>query len=87
MARKASAGKKSVGTKSSRRKAIKSAAPAGAAGRAAEKQRTGTRPGARELDMLIRKTAYELYARRGYVHGRAWADWLEAERIVLSKYR
>lgn len=41
----------------------------------------------RELDLLIQKTAYELYARRGYIHGRDWADWLEAERIVLSKNR
>lgn len=41
----------------------------------------------RELQLLIQKTAYELYARRGYIHGRDWADWLEAERVVLSKRR
>ena len=41
----------------------------------------------RELNLLIQKTAYELYARRGYIHGRDWGDWLEAERIVLSKRR
>lgn len=41
----------------------------------------------RELEREIQKMAYEIYARRGYIHGRDWADWLEAERIVLSKLR
>lgn len=37
-----------------------------------------------ELNSLIAKKAYELYVRRGYSHGSDWADWYEAEKIVLS---
>lgn len=34
----------------------------------------------------IAKVAYELYLRRGCVHGHDLDDWLEAERIVLSRH-
>lgn len=77
---------KKASAKPSKRKASKAPARAKAARRApAKPRRRALSP--RELDLLIEKTAYELYARRGYIHGRDWADWLEAERIVLSRNR
>ncbi len=36
-----------------------------------------------ELHRRISKVAYELYLRRGRVHGHDLDDWLTAERIVL----
>jgi hypothetical protein len=33
-----------------------------------------------DLTVLISKRAYELYSERGYRHGSALDDWLEAER-------
>lgn len=33
----------------------------------------------------IAKVAYELYLKRGCVHGHDLDDWLEAERIVLAR--
>ncbi len=36
-----------------------------------------------ELHRRISKVAYELYLRRGRVHGHDLDDWLAAERIVL----
>jgi hypothetical protein len=41
-------------------------------------------PGA-ELQGLIAKRAYECYAERGYRHGLALDDWLDAEREILSQ--
>jgi hypothetical protein len=38
-----------------------------------------------DLQALIAKRAYELYAGRGYWHGYALEDWLEAEREILTK--
>ncbi len=38
-----------------------------------------------ELEPQIRLRAYELFARRGYIHGLDEQDWLEAERDVLSR--
>jgi Protein of unknown function (DUF2934) len=38
-----------------------------------------------ELESEIRRRAYELYERGGYVDGRAEQDWFEAEREVLSR--
>jgi hypothetical protein len=37
-----------------------------------------------ELEDRIRQRAYELYALRGYVHGYALSDWLEAKAEVLG---
>lgn len=37
-----------------------------------------------DLGVLIAKRAYELYSERGYRHGSALDDWLEAEREILS---
>ena len=34
---------------------------------------------------LIAKRAHELYSERGYRHGSALDDWLEAEREILSQ--
>lgn len=34
----------------------------------------------------IAKVAYELYLKRGCVHGHDLDDWLEAERIVLTRH-
>jgi hypothetical protein len=39
-----------------------------------------------DLHALIAKRAYELYAERGYRHGHALDDWLEAEREILSRF-
>ncbi|HOJ43030.1 MAG TPA: DUF2934 domain-containing protein [Syntrophorhabdaceae bacterium] len=41
-----------------------------------------------ELDLReeIAKLAYEIYEREGRVHGRDLDHWLEAERIVISRY-
>lgn len=38
-----------------------------------------------EPQMLIAKRAYELYSERGYRHGYALEDWLDAEREILSR--
>lgn len=38
-----------------------------------------------EPHMLIAKRAYELYSERGYRHGYALDDWLDAEREILSQ--
>jgi hypothetical protein len=38
-----------------------------------------------DLNRLIAKRAYELYVERGYRHGYATEDWLDAEREVLSR--
>jgi len=38
-----------------------------------------------ELEPEIRLRAYELFARRGYVHEQDKQDWLEAEREVLTR--
>ncbi len=38
-----------------------------------------------DLHILIAKRAYELYGQRGYRHGYAIDDWLDAEREILSQ--
>jgi hypothetical protein len=38
-----------------------------------------------DLHILIAKRAHELYSERGYGHGSALDDWLEAEREILSQ--
>jgi DUF2934 family protein len=38
-----------------------------------------------DLHILTAKRAYERYSERGYRHGSALDDWLEAEREVLSQ--
>lgn len=38
-----------------------------------------------DLHILIAKRAHELYSERGYRHGSALDDWLEAEREILSQ--
>ena len=38
-----------------------------------------------DLHPLISKRAYELHGERGYRHGSALDDWLEAEREILSQ--
>jgi Protein of unknown function (DUF2934) len=38
-----------------------------------------------DLHALIAKRAYELHSERGYRHGSALDDWLEAEREILSQ--
>ena len=35
----------------------------------------------------VARVAYELFQRRGGVHGHDQADWLEAERIVRERQR
>jgi hypothetical protein len=38
-----------------------------------------------DLHIMIAKRAYELYSERGYRHGSAFDDWLDAEREILSQ--
>lgn len=38
-----------------------------------------------DLHVLIAKRAHELHSERGYRHGSALDDWLEAEREILSQ--
>ncbi len=38
-----------------------------------------------DVSILIAKRAYELYSERGYRHGYALDDWLDAEREILSR--
>ena len=38
-----------------------------------------------DLQVLIAKRAYELHGERGWRHGSALDDWLEAEREILSQ--
>lgn len=38
-----------------------------------------------DLHQRIQQRAYELYERRGYGHGLALEDWLQAEREILSQ--
>jgi hypothetical protein len=38
-----------------------------------------------DLHILIAKRAYELYNERGYRHGFALDDWLDAEREIVSQ--
>ena len=38
-----------------------------------------------DLHILIANRAHELYSERGYRHGSALDDWLEAEREILSQ--
>lgn len=42
-------------------------------------------PSPTDLQELIARRAYELYAEHGYRHGSALEDWLEAEREILSR--
>ena len=86
MARKIAAVKKAA------KRTVRAKAPAKAPKKKAAKapkKKAPARPrlSPRELEREIQKIAYELYARRGYFHGRDMAVWLEAERIVLSKLR
>jgi len=43
-----------------------------------------TAPSATEAEEVA-KIAYELFERRGSVHGRDQDDWFEAERIVRAR--
>ena len=37
-----------------------------------------------ELEDRVRKRAYQLFEKRGYAHGNALDDWLEAKAEVLG---
>lgn len=37
-----------------------------------------------ELENRVRDRAYQLYAKRGYAHGHALDDWLQAKAEVLG---
>lgn len=39
-----------------------------------------------DLNSEIAKIAYELHEKRGEKHGHDLQDWLEAEKIVLTRY-
>lgn len=41
---------------------------------------------ATDLELEIRRRAYELYERRGYTPGHENEDWLVAEQEVLSRH-
>lgn len=40
----------------------------------------------RELSEEIAKVAYDLYEKRGCVHGYDFEDWIEAEKIVMQRH-
>ncbi len=44
----------------------------------------GASPPSEDLHSRIAIQAHELYQRRGGHHGQDWADWLEAERRIMS---
>jgi hypothetical protein len=44
-------------------------------------------PPREDVQGLIQKRAYELHCERGYHHGCAMDDWLEAEREILTERR
>ena len=69
---------KTSGNGSTRRKQV-SATPAV---NPAETQKTSPPT---DLELEIRRRAYELYERRGYTPGHEDEDWLVAEREVLSR--
>jgi hypothetical protein len=48
---------------------------------------TGTIVDEKGLHDRIAEKAYELYQKRGQVHGHDLDDWLEAERLILAKIR
>ena len=39
-----------------------------------------------DVNSEIAKVAYELHEKRGLKHGHDLKDWLEAEKIVLTRY-
>jgi hypothetical protein len=53
---------------------------------AANTQQRGTASRAVSAEEISR-VAYELFERRGFVHGHNLEDWVEAERIVRSRAR
>ena len=52
---------------------------------AAQKDHPLPVPPCDDLHILIAKRAHELYSERGYRHGAALDDWLEAEREILTQ--
>ncbi len=40
-----------------------------------------------DLEQEISKVAYELFVKSGYIAGREIDNWLEAERIVMMRYK
>ncbi|MEO0093061.1 MAG: DUF2934 domain-containing protein [candidate division WOR-3 bacterium] len=53
--------------------------------KSAQKAKTEKKITADEFIARVRMKAYELYEKRGYVHGKDLDDWLEAERIVKKE--
>jgi len=73
---------------SRRTKETKPRAPAGTPAQAAIPTDTRTYQPLSPCDDLhiqIAKRAHELYSERGYRHGSALDDWLDAEREILSQ--
>jgi hypothetical protein len=73
---------------SRRTKETKQKAPAGAPAQAATPAAARTfQPlsPCEDLHILIAKRAHDLYSERGYRHGSALDDWLEAEREILTQ--
>jgi hypothetical protein len=55
-------------------------------GRKTLKDKTGSLPASQnQPTSLVAQRAYELYVERGYRHGCALEEWLDAEREVLSR--
>lgn len=52
---------------------------------AAQKDHPLPVPPCDDLHILIAKRAHELYGERGYGHGSALDDWLDAEREILGQ--
>jgi len=63
---------------------VSTSTPAPAAAPTATRTRQPVAP-CDDLHILIAKRAYELHTERGYRHGYALDDWLDAEREILSQ--
>lgn len=69
-------------------KAKKARVPLGKQRETASPSKTQSKPPVSpcdDLHVLIAQRAYDLYAERGYRHGSALDDWLDAEREILSQ--
>ncbi len=86
MAKKISKATKSA-TKKPRTGAAAVTAKKGRTGKPGSAKRVETSIETRFLQDQMEKTAYGLFEQRGHTHGYDVADWLEAEKIVLKRWR
>ena len=54
---------------------------------ASKKSKTTKKMSQQEIFSMIEKKAYELFEKRGYMHGDDQQDWYEAESTVTSSFK